>query len=55
MINDLGGDLAALLGGRQDIDTHLVLTATARQSDLERRGQALPNVPAFAPDLHQTG
>jgi flagellar biosynthesis protein FlhF len=35
MFNDLGGDLASFLGRRQDIDTHLVLTATARQSDLE--------------------
>jgi flagellar biosynthesis protein FlhF len=35
LLSDLGGDLAALLGSRRDIDTHLVLTATARRSDLE--------------------
>jgi len=35
LLNDLGGDLAALLSSRRDIDTHLVLTATARQTDLE--------------------
>ncbi len=35
LLSDLGGDLAALLGSRQEIDTHLVLTATARRSDLE--------------------
>ena len=35
LMNDLGGDLAALLNSRQDIDTHLVLTATSRLSDLE--------------------
>jgi flagellar biosynthesis protein FlhF len=35
LLNDLGGDLAGLLSSRQDIDTHLVLTATARQTDLE--------------------
>jgi len=35
LLNDLGGGLSALLGSRQDIDTHLVLTATSRQSDLE--------------------
>jgi flagellar biosynthesis protein FlhF len=35
LLNDLGRDLAGLLSSRQDIDTHLVLTATARQTDLE--------------------
>jgi len=34
MLRDLGGDLAAFLGGRQDIDTHLVLTASMRLEDL---------------------
>jgi flagellar biosynthesis protein FlhF len=31
---DLGGDLVAFLGRRQDIDTHLVLTASMRVEDL---------------------
>ena len=34
MLRDLGGDLAAFLGRRQDIDTHLVLTASMRIEDL---------------------
>lgn len=36
LLNDLGGNLANLLDSRQDIDTHLVLTANARLIDLER-------------------
>jgi flagellar biosynthesis protein FlhF len=31
-----GGDLASFLARRQDIDTHLVLTASARPADLEK-------------------
>jgi flagellar biosynthesis protein FlhF len=34
MLRDLGGDLAAFLSRRQDIDTHLVLTASMRLEDL---------------------
>jgi len=34
LLNDLGGDLAGFLGRRQDIDTHLVLTASMRLEDL---------------------
>lgn len=34
MLQDLGGDLAAFLSRRQDIDTHLVLTASMRLDDL---------------------
>jgi len=34
MLNDFGNELAGFLGSRQEIDTHLVLTATARPSDL---------------------
>jgi flagellar biosynthesis protein FlhF len=36
MLEDLGGDLAAFLSRRQDIDTHLVLTASMRLEDLYR-------------------
>jgi flagellar biosynthesis protein FlhF len=36
MLQDLGGDLAAFLSRRQDIDTHLVLTASMRLDDLYR-------------------
>jgi flagellar biosynthesis protein FlhF len=35
-LEESGGDLAAFLAGRQDIDTHLVLTATHRLTDLRR-------------------
>jgi flagellar biosynthesis protein FlhF len=35
-INESGSDLAAFLQNRQDIDTHLVLTASTRQTDLRR-------------------
>jgi flagellar biosynthesis protein FlhF len=35
-INESGGDIAAFLQNRQDIDTHLVLTASMRQTDLRR-------------------
>ena len=35
-IEESGGDLAHFLGSRQDIDTHLVLTATMRLIDLRR-------------------
>ena len=34
MLEDLGGDLASFLSGRQDIDTQLVLTASMRPVDL---------------------
>lgn len=34
MLSDMGGDLAAFLSRRQDIDTHLVLTASMRLEDL---------------------
>lgn len=34
MLGDLGNDLAAFLASRQEIDTHLVLTAPARPADL---------------------
>lgn len=34
MLRDFGGDLAAFLSNRQDLDTHLVLTASMRLSDL---------------------
>jgi flagellar biosynthesis protein FlhF len=34
MLGDLGNELAAFLAGRQEIDTHLVLTAPTRPSDL---------------------
>ena len=34
LLQDLGGDLAAFLSRRQDIDTHLVLTASTRLEDL---------------------
>ena len=34
MLRDLGGDLAGFLSRRQDIDTHLVLTASMRVEDL---------------------
>jgi flagellar biosynthesis protein FlhF len=33
---DSGRDLVAFLRSRQDIDTHLVLTASMRQADLDR-------------------
>ena len=36
MLNELGGDLAGFLSSRQDIDTHLVLTASTRIEDLYR-------------------
>jgi len=35
-LEESGGDLAAFLRSRQDIDTHLVLTATTRLPDLRR-------------------
>ena len=35
-LEESGGDLIAFLGKRQDIDTHLVLTATMRLPDLRR-------------------
>jgi flagellar biosynthesis protein FlhF len=35
-LEESGGDLAAFLSGRQDIDTHLVLTASMRQRDQRR-------------------
>lgn len=35
LLQDLGSDLAALLSRRQDIDTHLILTATQRLEDLQ--------------------
>lgn len=35
-LEESGGDLAAFLSSRQDIDTHLVLTATTRLLDLRR-------------------
>ena len=35
-IEESGQDLAAFLRGRRDIDTHLVLTASMRQADLQR-------------------
>jgi flagellar biosynthesis protein FlhF len=34
MLGDLGNELAAFLASRQEIDTHLVLTATGRPKDL---------------------
>ena len=34
LLRDLGGELAAYLSSRQDIDTHLVLTASMRLQDL---------------------
>jgi flagellar biosynthesis protein FlhF len=34
MLHDMGSDLARFLGRRQDIDTHLVLTASMRIEDL---------------------
>jgi flagellar biosynthesis protein FlhF len=36
LLADLGGDLAKFLSSRQDIDTHLVLTASMRIEDLYR-------------------
>jgi flagellar biosynthesis protein FlhF len=36
IMKDLGGDLATFLSRRQDIDTHLVLTASMRIEDLYR-------------------
>jgi flagellar biosynthesis protein FlhF len=36
MLSEVGMDLATFLGRRQDIDTHLVLTATANQLVLEK-------------------
>jgi flagellar biosynthesis protein FlhF len=35
-LEESGGDLAAFLSGRQDIDTHLVLTASTRPRDQRR-------------------
>jgi flagellar biosynthesis protein FlhF len=35
-LEESGQDLAAFLRGRRDIDTHLVLTASMRQADLQR-------------------
>ncbi|HLK49902.1 MAG TPA: hypothetical protein VKT49_17285 [Bryobacteraceae bacterium] len=35
-LEDSGGDLVYFLGSRQDIDTHLILTATMRIPDLRR-------------------
>ena len=39
MLSEVGMELAAFLGRRQDIDTHLVLTATANQLVLEQAAQ----------------
>jgi flagellar biosynthesis protein FlhF len=39
MLSEVGMDLAAFLGRRQDIDKHLVLTATANQLVLESAAQ----------------
>ena len=39
MLPDLSGDLAAFLGRRQDIDTHLVLTASMRLEDLYKTAE----------------
>jgi flagellar biosynthesis protein FlhF len=36
ILKDLGGELAAFLSSRQDIDTHLVLTASMRLADLRQ-------------------
>jgi flagellar biosynthesis protein FlhF len=36
MLQDLGGELAGFLSSRQDVDTHLVLTASMRIEDLYR-------------------
>jgi len=39
MLNEFGMDLASFLARRQDIDTHLVLTATANQLVLEKTAE----------------
>jgi len=39
LIDELGMDIAAFLSRRQDIDTHLVLTATAKQLNLEKAAE----------------
>jgi flagellar biosynthesis protein FlhF len=39
MLSEVGMDLSAFLARRQDIDTHLVLTATANQLVLEKAAQ----------------
>jgi flagellar biosynthesis protein FlhF len=39
LIDELGMDTAAFLSRRQDIDTHLVLTATSRQLNLEKTAE----------------
>jgi flagellar biosynthesis protein FlhF len=39
LIDELGMDVAAFLARRQDIDTHLVLTATTKQLNLEKAGE----------------
>jgi flagellar biosynthesis GTPase FlhF len=39
MLSEVGMDLMSFLGRRQDIDTHLVLTATANQLVLEKAAQ----------------
>jgi len=41
MLSEVGTELAAFLGRRQDIDTHLVLTATENQLVLEKAAQRL--------------
>ena len=46
-LEESGGDLAAFLSSRQDIDTHLVLTATTRLLDLRRTVDLFG---AFRPD-----
>ena len=39
LLRDLGGDLAGFLSGRQDVDTHLVLTASMRTDDACRAAE----------------
>jgi flagellar biosynthesis protein FlhF len=39
MLEELGLELAGFLSGRQDIDTHLVLTANTRQSDMHHAAE----------------
>lgn len=46
-LEESGGDLAAFLGSRQDIDTHLVLTANYRLNDLRKM---VDRFRCFAPD-----
>jgi flagellar biosynthesis protein FlhF len=40
MLKDLGGDMAAVFSRRQDIDTHLVLTASMQLENLYRAAAA---------------